>query len=148
MGKLKVPFSRLYKYSTFPSLVAQIHWNALSRVPHPPPPNCRMEGKWFPFLQPGGCAASKSLDLASVVQTMDGTIHSINYFYYIAESASRKRKRILGCGSYRGIFMIRDTSCSVTKRLSVPEENSWFYYLFSPDFQFRDLRKINKDWAR
>ena len=107
-----------------------------------------MEGRRFPFLKPGGCAALKSLDLASVVQTMDSTIHSINTFIISLNPQAGKRKRILRCGSYRGIFVILDTSCSVTKWLSVPEENSWFCYLFSPDFQFRDLRKINKDWAR
>ena len=36
----------------------------------------------------------------------------------------------------------------MTKWLSVLEENSWFCYLFFPDFQFRDLRKINKDYER
>ena len=121
-----------------------------------------MEGKWFPFLQPDGCAALKSLDLASVVQTMDSTIHSINYFIISLNPQADKRKRILPCGSYRGICVIRDpltfflifvnsinySSCSVTKWLSVPEENSWFYHLFFPDFQFRDRRKINKDYER
>ena len=86
---------------------------------------------------------------------MDSTIHSINYFIISLNPHAGKRKRILPCGSYRGIFVIRDplnsinySSCSVTKWLSVLEENSWFYYSFFPDFQFRDLRKINKDYER
>ena len=47
------------------------------------------------------------------------------------------------------------SSCSVTKWLSVPRGKLWliidirdFITYFFPDFQFRDLRKINKDYER
>ena len=31
------------------------------------------------------------------------------------------------------------------RKTRINNRYSWFYYLFFPDFQFRDLRKINKD---
>ena len=42
--------------------------------------------------------------------------------------------------------MIHDQMAVRTPRKTrINNRYSWFYYLFFPDFQFRDLRKINKD---
>ena len=89
--------------------------------------------------------------------------------YYIAESASGQDKAnpmlcvIQRCfrdtwSSDLFLFFVNSInyfSCSMTKWLSVPQGKLWliidihdFMTCFFPNFQFRDLRKINKDCER